>query len=98
MEHELIDFDDFDGYDTALVHLRSDGTADVRVNKERSTGSITSYHKPQIALSRAKALVADPINGLKSICVALEDGAVWDDSFGTLTRREPLSLSTKPFR
>lgn len=97
MEYELIDFDDFDGYDTVLVHLRSDGTADVRVNKERSTGNIASYHKPLIALSKAKALLADPINGLNSVCVALEDGAVWDDSFGTLTKREPLSLSTKPF-
>lgn len=97
MDYELIGFDDFEGYDTALVYLRSDGTAELRVNKEGSTGNISSYHKPPIALSKAKALVADPINGLKSVCVALEDGAVWDDSFGTLTRREPVKLSTKPF-
>jgi hypothetical protein len=97
MQYELIDFGDFEGYDTALVHLRADGTADLRVNKERSTGDIFSFANPHEAVAKANSLVSDPINWLKKVCVSLEEGAVWDESLGTLCRKTPVKLISKPF-
>lgn len=97
MEYELIDFEDFEGYDTALVHLRAEGTADLRINKERSTGNIFSFANSHEAVAKANSLVSDPINWLKKVCVALEEGAVWDESLGTLSRKTPGKLMSKPF-
>ncbi len=97
MIYEQMKFDDFDQYDIALVHIRADGTAEVRINKLGSTGYTYSHPNVEKALADANLKLADKTNSLDKVCVSLEDGAVWDNRHGTLSYPKKAELISKPF-
>lgn len=98
MDYETMNIADFDDYDVALVQVRADGSALVRINKLNSTGVIYEHKNAAKALADARIRVAEQTNELRKVCVHLDEGAVWSNEDGSLVPPRASALISKPIR
>lgn len=87
------DLNDFDEYDVALVCLKADGSADVRVNVLGSTEGLENFRNLEKALRYANTRASDAIDKVSKVMVYLHEGAAWDYDLGALTPEKPSSLT-----